>query len=56
MIDVRELQYIELLEKCHECGRGFVTKLILRHDCGCYLRKEIAEQAAKPWWKKLLGL
>ena len=38
-IDVRRVNDIEMLDHCTECGRDYTATLIVRHDCGCYLKR-----------------
>jgi hypothetical protein len=55
VIDARELLYINYLDRCRDCGKEYTVRLVIRHDCGCYLERPPFAQTPS-LWREFIGL
>jgi hypothetical protein len=53
-LDVRNRNSVLMLDRCSECGREFLTHLIIPHHDSCDIPKHKAPAPRLPWWKRLL--
>lgn len=44
VIDVRDEDYITVLDHCKDCNTDFICEVRSRHNCGCYLKDFLKER------------
>jgi len=52
-VDVRQLQYLNMLDHCRDCDQDYICHLLIRHSCGCYLAKWEKEHT---FWQTIKSL